>query len=90
MQPEVKKPEQTVEITPDILIQTLANTYPQTIETLVIEYGFHCVGCFASQFETLEEGARVHGIVGGDFEELLAHLCSLVGQANVNVSEAAA
>jgi hybrid cluster-associated redox disulfide protein len=70
-------------ITPTISIQNLADFYPQLVETLIVEYGFHCVGCFASQFETLEEGARVHGIVGGDFAELLNHLQSLVASSDI-------
>ncbi len=64
-------------ITPEMTIQEIAETYPQLIEVLVGEYGFHCVGCFASQFETLIEGAVVHGIKDADFEELLTHLNQL-------------
>ena len=33
---------------------------------LVMEIGMHCLGCPASQMETLEEAAMVHGI-GVDF-----------------------
>lgn len=69
------------QITKDISIQALVDFYPHLVETLIVEYGFHCVGCFASQFETLEEGARVHGILGVDFEELLNHLLSLSGKS---------
>lgn len=61
-----------------ILINDLAEHYPELIETLIIEYGFHCVGCFASQFETLEEGARVHGIEEEDFEEMMRELASRI------------
>lgn len=66
------------ELFPDILISDLAEHYPELIETLIVEYGFHCVGCFASQFETLEEGARVHGIEEEDFEEMLQELRKLI------------
>ncbi|MFQ5493642.1 MAG: DUF1858 domain-containing protein [Candidatus Dojkabacteria bacterium] len=55
----------------DTLVAEIAELYPEAVNMLVYEYGFHCVGCFASQFETLEEGAGVHGIYGKDFEELL-------------------
>lgn len=56
----------------DINISELAINYPEIVDFLILEYGFHCVGCFVSEFENLEEGARVHGIVGDDFEEMLA------------------
>lgn len=45
--------------------------YPEIVEFLTIEYGLHCVGCFIAEFETLEEGAVVHGILGDDFEDML-------------------
>ncbi len=68
-------------IFPDINIQELATKYPEVIETLIVEYGFHCIGCFVSEFETLIDGARVHGIEDEDFAELLTHLNKLVAEA---------
>lgn len=62
------------EITGEIMINDLAKHYPNLVDILIIEYGFHCVGCFASQFENLKDGARVHGIEGKDFEDMLKHL----------------
>ena len=38
---------------------------------ILLEAGMHCLGCPASQAETLEEACEVHGI---DVEELLAKL----------------
>lgn len=38
---------------------------------LLLEAGMHCIGCPASQAETLEEACEVHGI---DVEELLEQL----------------
>ena len=38
---------------------------------ILLEAGMHCLGCPASQGETLEEACMVHGI---DVEELLAQL----------------
>lgn len=55
----------------DINISELALNYPEIVDFLIVEYGFHCVGCFVAEFENLEEGATVHGIVGEDFEEML-------------------
>ena len=38
---------------------------------LLLEVGMHCLGCPASQMETLEEACGVHGI---DVNEVLAKL----------------
>ena len=40
---------------------------------ILLEAGMHCLGCPASQNETLEEACDVHGI---DVEEILAKLNS--------------
>ncbi|KXK26401.1 MAG: hypothetical protein TR69_WS6001000404 [candidate division WS6 bacterium OLB20] len=58
-------------IEPETLISEIAELYPEVVDYLVHEYGFHCIGCFASHFETFEQGAFVHGIVGDDFNEML-------------------
>lgn len=43
---------------------------PEKAEIL-LEVGMHCLGCPASQAETIEEACAVHGI---DVEEVLAKL----------------
>lgn len=45
---------------------------PEKSEVL-LEIGMHCLGCPASQMETLEEACEVHGI---DVEELIEKLNS--------------
>ena len=39
----------------------LIERYPQAVEVLMNE-GMHCIGCAASAFETIEQGAIMHGI----------------------------
>lgn len=43
---------------------------PEKVEVL-LEAGMHCIGCPASQAETLEEACMVHGI---NVEEILKKL----------------
>ena len=43
---------------------------PEKAEVL-LEIGMHCLGCPASQMETLEEACEVHGI---DVEEVISKL----------------
>jgi hybrid cluster-associated redox disulfide protein len=65
-----KKPK----LTAQIKIAEIVEYYPELIELLIIDYGFHCIGCVASAFETLEEGALVHGIAGDDLKEMMKRL----------------
>lgn len=58
----------------DTMIAEMVEKYPEVVPFLVEEYGFHCVSCFISGFEVLEDGARVHGIDGEDFTELLVNV----------------
>ena len=51
-------------------IGELLQTAPEKAEILLAA-GMHCLGCPASQGETIEEACEVHGI---DVEELMAEL----------------
>jgi len=57
-------------INKDTKIGDLIKEAPEKAEIL-LEAGMHCLGCPASQMETLEEACMVHGI---DVEELLKEL----------------
>ena len=43
------------------LIGEIVRNYPETVEVL-LGIGMHCLGCPASQMESLEEACMVHGI----------------------------
>lgn len=59
-----------MEIKKDTRIGELLDEAPEKAEIL-LEAGMHCLGCPASQMETLEEACEVHGI---DVEEILEKL----------------
>lgn len=61
-------------INKDMTIGEVVRTYPKSVEILM-SFGMGCVGCPASQAETLEEAAMVHGF---EVEELLGALNSNV------------
>lgn len=42
-------------------IREIIEKHPETINVFM-KHGFHCLGCVAAQFETLEQGAAAHGI----------------------------
>ena len=54
-------------INKDTKIGEIIENAPEKAE-LLLEAGMHCLGCPASQAETLEEACEVHGI---DVEELV-------------------
>lgn len=51
--------------------------YPEIAEVL-LDYGLHCVGCFASSFDTLEAGAKVHGMTDEEVDEMVNRLNEVV------------
>ena len=59
-----------MEITKDMRIGEIIRNKPESIDIL-LRFGLGCVGCPASQMETLEEAAMVHGI---ELNELLKAL----------------
>lgn len=59
-----------MKIEKDTKIGEIVEKVPEKVEIL-LEAGMHCLGCPASQAETLEEACDVHGI---DVNELLEKL----------------
>ena len=57
-------------ITKDMSIADIVREHPETVPVFM-SHGLGCIGCAIAQFETLEEGAMVHGI---DVEKLLVDL----------------
>ena len=55
------------DITKDMTIGEILSIKPEVAPALLAA-GMHCLGCPASQGETLEEAAMVHGI---DIEDLM-------------------
>ena len=59
-----------MQINKDMLIGELV-VMDELIPQMLMGAGMHCLGCPASQMETLEEACDVHGI---DVEEVVAKL----------------
>lgn len=57
-------------ISKDMTIGEVVTKYPQTVEVFN-RYGMGCLGCPATQFENVEQGAIMHGI---DIEQLIDDL----------------
>lgn len=48
-------------ITKEMNIGTIVEKYP-SVATIFMGYGLHCIGCYVSNWETIESGARSHGM----------------------------
>ena len=59
-----------MEINKNTTIGEILEKAPEKVDIL-LEIGMHCLGCPASQMETLEEACGVHGI---DVDELIETL----------------
>ena len=62
----------------DMSLSDINNNFPEVSEFLANEVGLHCMNCILAKYETLEEGALVHGIKGDEFEELLEQLNNII------------
>lgn len=65
-------------ITKDMMLAEIVEKYPQLAEMLTVDYGFHCIGCFAAEMETLEQGAMVHGMTKKEIDKLVVALNGVV------------
>lgn len=67
-----------IKIDPEVNINDLITEYPELAEVLTWEYGLHCVNCIISEYDTLKQGAAIHGIDDKDLADMIAHLESVV------------
>ena len=66
------------EVTKDMLIGEILQA-DATVAQILMASGMHCIGCPASQGESLEEAAMVHGI---DSDELVTKINEYLATKN--------
>ncbi len=44
---------------------------------VIARYGLHCVGCHIGVYETIEEGARAHGLSNDEIAKMMTELNQL-------------
>jgi len=67
-----------VKIDPDMNMLDFILEYPQLVDVLSEEYGFHCVNCMFSGMDTFRQGAEIHDIKGEDLEEMIENLEKII------------
>ncbi|HBE03909.1 MAG: disulfide oxidoreductase [Spirochaetes bacterium GWF1_41_5] len=60
-------------ISREMTFQQVMERKPEAAE-IMMKYGLHCIGCHISAYETVEEGARAHGISEDNIDNLLSEL----------------
>ncbi len=58
-------------VTKDTMIGDLLNINLDVAAPILLDIGMHCLGCPASQMETIEEAAAVHGVDPDKLVDLL-------------------
>jgi hybrid cluster-associated redox disulfide protein len=69
----MKKEVSKTTVTKDTNLGELVLKHPEAAEIL-LDYGLHCVGCIASSFDTVEMGAKVHGMSDAEIGEMVERI----------------
>jgi hydroxylamine reductase len=69
-------------ITKETPISKLIDEHPD-VQEILMEYGLHCAGCSFSEFDTLEDGATMHGLSDEDVNLMVKDVNEIVGKKRV-------
>lgn len=75
-------------LTKDLLIQDAVEYYPEIVPVF-FEYGLACVGCFVSGMETIEQGARGHGMSDQEITNMLLDAIDVIEKKGSQSSQPA-
>ena len=60
----------TVEISKSMTFGDLLQSYPAAAQILASK-GLHCIGCHIAVSESVEEGARMHGLTDVEIDKMM-------------------
>ena len=75
----MKTENQSIKITKNGKIMEAIEKHPEIVPVL-LGYGLHCVGCSFSQFDTIENGAKLHGMSKENLKMMLKDVNAVVSQ----------
>lgn len=64
-------------ITKEMNLGEVVFKYPEAAEVLT-DYGLSCVGCFASSFDTIEQGAKIHQLSDEEMQEMIDRINEVI------------
>ncbi len=56
----------------------VVSKHPESAEVMA-RYGLHCIGCHVASWETVEQGARTHGLDGKEIDKMVSEINKAVG-----------
>lgn len=63
----------------DELIENVVGAFPKAA-AVMLRWGLHCVGCHASAFDTVKDGAKLHGMPDED-------IATMINEINVAINK---
>ncbi|MCP8322713.1 MAG: DUF1858 domain-containing protein [Candidatus Methylarchaceae archaeon HK02M2] len=57
----------------DMTFGELLHSYPQA-GMILMRYGLHCIGCHIGVMETIEQGAKAHGLSDDDIDKMIEEI----------------
>lgn len=66
----------------DTLIAEITQKAPRATE-LLAEYGLSCATCFLNQFESIEQGAKLHGMTDKEIERMINEINDAIKEEEV-------
>ncbi len=60
-------------ITKEMTLGEVLIKYPSAVE-IMLKYGLHCIGCHVAATESIEQGARGHGMGDEEIDEMVEEM----------------
>ncbi len=73
MKTKTTKKEKKAEISKKMTFAEIMEKHPESANIL-FESGLHCIGCGGAMYETLEQGAMMHGMGKKEIDDLIKKL----------------
>jgi hybrid cluster-associated redox disulfide protein len=64
-------------VTKDSNLAEVIFKYPQAAEVLT-DYGLHCVGCFASSFDSIKDASAIHNMSMEEIDEMVERVNEVI------------
>ncbi|MCP8305272.1 MAG: DUF1858 domain-containing protein [archaeon] len=65
--------EKAVKVNKEMTFGELLQSYPRA-GMVLMRYGLHCIGCHIAVMETIEQGARAHGLSDDEIDEMIEEI----------------
>lgn len=63
----------------DMTLGDVIEKFPESA-AVMMSHGLHCVGCHVASYETIEQGAKAHGMSDKELEKMMKELNKAVSK----------